>query len=68
MGLVEATPEVHVSGNIGKDGEPVVDATVGDPTGLYHLVLGEGQNAFVANGTYSSHLPFPLLPDSNSYG
>jgi hypothetical protein len=22
----------------------------GDPTGLYHLVVGEGQNAFVGNG------------------
>lgn len=66
MGLIEATPEVHVSGNIGKDGKPVVDATAGDPTGLYHLVLGEGQNAFVANGT--TRPLFPLLPDSNSYG
>lgn len=22
----------------------------GDPIGLYHLIVGEGQNAFVANG------------------
>lgn len=48
--LAEAAPEVHVSGNIGRDGEDVVDATLGEPTGLYHLILGEGQNAFVANG------------------
>ena len=25
--------------------------STGDPTGLYHLVAGEGQNAFIANGT-----------------
>ena len=65
MGLPEAVPEVHVSGNKGKNGEPVVDATAGDPTGLYHLVLGEGQNAFVANGIIYPLLL--LLLDSNSY-
>ncbi|KAF2083168.1 FAD/NAD(P)-binding domain-containing protein [Saccharata proteae CBS 121410] len=48
--LVEALPEVHVSGNLGKDQGPIVDVSEGKTTGLYHLVVGEGQNAFVANG------------------
>ncbi|KAJ7757153.1 hypothetical protein B0H16DRAFT_1538314 [Mycena metata] len=49
-GLEEALPEVHVSGNAGKYSGPLRDVAVGGPTGLYHLVLGEGQNAFVGNG------------------
>ncbi|KAF7189115.1 Cholesterol oxidase [Pseudocercospora fuligena] len=49
-GLLEAAPEVHVSGNLGQDEEPVENVSIGRRTGLYHLILGEGQNAFVANG------------------
>ncbi|KAF7342089.1 FAD/NAD(P)-binding domain-containing protein [Mycena venus] len=48
--LKESLPEVHVSGNIGKFSGPLRDVAVGGPTGLYHLILGEGQNAFVGNG------------------
>lgn len=48
--LVEALPEVHVSGNAGRDSGPLIDVALGGDTGLYHLILGEGQNAFVANG------------------
>lgn len=55
VSLIDAGPELHVSGNIAQDGKAVVDAKAGSPTGLYHLVLGEGQNAFVANGND----PFP---------
>lgn len=51
--LKEAAPEVHVSGNAGRFSGPLEDVTVGRPTGLYHLVLGEGQNAFVGNGGHS---------------
>ncbi|KAK7452183.1 hypothetical protein VKT23_012286 [Stygiomarasmius scandens] len=45
--LVEALPELHISGNPSDSGK---DIGVGKPTGLYNLVLGEGQNAFVGKG------------------
>ncbi|KAJ6588514.1 hypothetical protein B0H19DRAFT_1205902 [Mycena capillaripes] len=48
--LKEAALEVYVSGNAGKFSGPLKDVALGGPTGLYHLVLGEGQNAFVGNG------------------
>ncbi|KAJ6568346.1 hypothetical protein DFH09DRAFT_983153 [Mycena vulgaris] len=46
----DAFSELHVSGNAGRFSGPLEDVAVGKPTGLYHLVLGEGQNAFVGNG------------------
>jgi hypothetical protein len=49
--LKEATPELHVSGYLGKNSKPL-NIEHGDRTGLYHLVLGEGQNVFVGNGTF----------------
>jgi hypothetical protein len=49
--LKEAAPELHVSGYLGKDETPF-EVEHGDRTGLYHLVLGEGQNAFVGNGQF----------------
>ncbi|KAK1993063.1 glucose-methanol-choline oxidoreductase [Colletotrichum falcatum] len=50
--ILGAAPELHstnatsdgVLGLLGKYG------TQGDPTGLYHLYVGDGQNAFVGNG------------------
>ncbi|KAJ7484654.1 hypothetical protein FB451DRAFT_1169687 [Mycena latifolia] len=48
--LKDALPELHVSGNAGRFSGPLEDVAVGKATGLYHLVLGEGQNAFVGNG------------------
>lgn len=48
--LAEALPEVHVSGNRGRDSGPLIGVAQGGDTGMYHLILGEGQNAFVANG------------------
>ncbi|KAJ7208655.1 hypothetical protein GGX14DRAFT_454051 [Mycena pura] len=48
--LAEAAGEVHASGNLGHYDGPLRDLDVGKPTGLYHLIVGEGQNAFVANG------------------
>src|SRR5271154_6218989 len=42
--LKDALKELHVSGDFAPGGEG------GDPTGLYRLVVGEGQNAFVGNG------------------
>jgi NADH dehydrogenase FAD-containing subunit len=49
--LVEATKQVHMSGKILEDDSEDVLVETGDPTGLYHLVVGDGQNAFVGNGS-----------------
>ncbi|KAJ7773668.1 hypothetical protein DFH07DRAFT_952716 [Mycena maculata] len=48
--LEESGPEFHVSGNLGRYSGPLEDVTLGRRTGLYHLIFGEGQNAFVGNG------------------
>ncbi|KAH7143579.1 hypothetical protein EDB81DRAFT_947639 [Dactylonectria macrodidyma] len=51
--LDDAIKEVHVSGELapgdrrGKEGK-LMDR--GNPTGLYHIVVGDGQNAYVGNG------------------
>jgi hypothetical protein len=45
-----AAPEIHVSGKLEK-GSKLAELDGGDRQGLYHLIVGEGQNAFVANGT-----------------
>jgi choline dehydrogenase-like flavoprotein len=48
--MTEAMKQLHISGNF-KPGELLnIAVDQGDPTGLYHLVVGEGQNAFVGNG------------------
>ena len=47
--LKEATPHVHISGHIASQDHGKWFSQ-GDPTGLYHLIVGEGQNAFVGNG------------------
>ncbi|KAH8723205.1 hypothetical protein GQ44DRAFT_774258 [Phaeosphaeriaceae sp. PMI808] len=47
--LKEATPEVHVSGYLGSNDKPL-QVEHGKRTGLYHLILGEGQNVFLGNG------------------
>lgn len=46
----DALGELHVSGNTGKDGKMGAVVEGGEPTALFHLVVGEGQNALVANG------------------
>lgn len=51
-GIAGAAQELHMTnaatdgvlGRLGKFAEG------GDPTGLYHLIVGDGQNAFVGNG------------------
>lgn len=48
--LKDAAHEFHVSGNAGRDGKKLLDLELGKRTGLYHLVLGEGQNVFVGTG------------------
>lgn len=51
--LVDAAPELHVTGNIENE-QKIADLNAGDPQGLYHLIMGEGQNAVVANGNINS--------------
>ncbi|KAK8242173.1 hypothetical protein IWZ00DRAFT_443295 [Phyllosticta capitalensis] len=48
--LADAMPELHVSGNASNRLAQIKDTEFGKRTGLYHLVLGQGQNAFVGNG------------------
>lgn len=52
--LVQATPQVHMSGKILENDSEDVLVDTGDPTGLYHLYVGDGQNAFVGNGSHLS--------------
>ncbi|KAM3073444.1 hypothetical protein ACMFMG_004660 [Clarireedia jacksonii] len=49
-GMSHALREFHVSGNFAPGFLPGMMVEEGDPTGLYHLICGRGQNAFVANG------------------
>ncbi|KAL3427916.1 Cholesterol oxidase 2 [Phlyctema vagabunda] len=49
-GFVDAVKELHVSGNFSPGFLKGHVVEGGDPTGLYHLVMGKGQNAFVGNG------------------
>jgi hypothetical protein len=48
--MKSANREVHVSGYLGNRTGAVRDVDTGKQTGLYHLILGEGQNAVVGNG------------------
>lgn len=44
-------PQVHYSGEFSPNGKWKKEIVPeGDPTGMYHLMVGDGQNAFVANG------------------
>jgi NADPH-dependent 2,4-dienoyl-CoA reductase/sulfur reductase-like enzyme len=49
--FAQAAPEIHITGNIAHTDIAHFDG--GDRQGLYHLVLGEGQNVFVGNGILS---------------
>ena len=48
--LAEAAPEVSVSGLFAPKDSPGHHIKIGDPTRLYQLTVGKGQNAFVASG------------------
>ncbi|KAF2103993.1 cholesterol oxidase [Rhizodiscina lignyota] len=48
--LAEAAPEISISGLFAPNDKPGRQVSIGDPTKLYQLVVGEGQNAFVASG------------------
>jgi choline dehydrogenase-like flavoprotein len=49
-GFVDAMKQLHVSGDFAPGFLKGSQVECGDPTGLYHLIVGEGQNAFVGNG------------------
>jgi hypothetical protein len=49
-GVVDAKKELRVSGNYAPASAGGRIPKGGNPTGLYHLMLGKGQNAFVGNG------------------
>lgn len=48
--LASAAPEIAVSGLFAPGNSAGQHVKVGSPTALYQLVLGQGQNAFVASG------------------
>lgn len=54
--LKEAAPEVHVTGDFAPKDLKGKLIEGGDPTGLYHLIFGGGQNAFVANGKLAARI------------
>jgi hypothetical protein len=47
---VEALEEVHVTGELTLGILPGIEVEAGDPTDMYHLMLGRGMNAVVGNG------------------
>jgi choline dehydrogenase-like flavoprotein len=49
-GFVDAMKQFHVSGDFAPGFLTGAMVEAGDPTGLYHLIVGKGQNAFVGNG------------------
>lgn len=49
-GFVDAMKQMHVSGDFAPGILKGAMVEGGDPTGLYHLIVGKGQNAFVGNG------------------
>ena len=55
--FASAAPEIHVSGKV-EPGSIPEQLDAGDPQGLYHLIIGEGQNAFVANGNTKSKIHY----------
>lgn len=49
-----ALEDLHFSGNISAGGIfSGINVDEGDPTGMYHLIFGKGQNAVVCNGELS---------------
>ncbi|KAH6699057.1 hypothetical protein BKA61DRAFT_496631 [Leptodontidium sp. MPI-SDFR-AT-0119] len=49
-GFLDAFKNLHVSGEFAPGFLKGAMVEGGDPTGLYHLICGKGQNAFVGNG------------------
>lgn len=53
----EALDQMHYSGEFAPGWLPKQLVNGGDPTGMYHLIFGNGQNAVVANGESRTTLP-----------
>ncbi|TAQ91395.1 hypothetical protein B7494_g351 [Chlorociboria aeruginascens] len=49
-GFLDAMRELHVSGDFSPGNLSGLQVNEGEATGLYHLYVGKGQNAFVGNG------------------
>ncbi|KAK3953073.1 hypothetical protein QBC32DRAFT_339959 [Pseudoneurospora amorphoporcata] len=49
-GAADAFKELHTSGTFAPGSLDGIPVQTGDPTGMYHLVFGKGQNAVVGNG------------------
>ncbi|KAJ7057776.1 hypothetical protein C8F01DRAFT_1151027, partial [Mycena amicta] len=47
---LDAVEQLHVSGELAPGSTKGKLVTTGDPTGMFHLMLGKGQNAMVCNG------------------
>jgi hypothetical protein len=55
-GAIDATKELHYSGTFSPGWIKGKQVEGGDPTGLYHLIMGRGQSAVVGNGEFLSFL------------
>lgn len=53
-GTAEAFKELHYSGSFAPFCLDGTQVDGGNPTGMYHLIFGKGQNAVVCNGTLTS--------------
>lgn len=49
--LESCSKDVHVTGQLEKS-KLLANLDSGDPQGLYHLIMGDGQHAFVGNGMF----------------
>ncbi|KAI1414570.1 FAD/NAD(P)-binding domain-containing protein [Hypoxylon sp. FL1857] len=49
-GTIDAVEQVHYSGEFAPKWLPSKVVEGGDPTGMYHMIFGRGQNAIVCNG------------------
>lgn len=52
-GMRESAGELHCSGDFAPGFLHGIDVNAGDPTGMYHLIFGKGQNAIVCNGEFA---------------
>ena len=50
VGTAESLEELHVSGDFAPGWTSGKGVDGGDPTGMFHLIFGKGQNAVVCNG------------------
>jgi choline dehydrogenase-like flavoprotein len=55
----ECGKEIHVSGKVDGDSK-LAKLDKGNRQGLYHLIIGEGQDAFVGNGMLAASTPAKL--------